>query len=65
MVLIWESLYDIVLDGVVKILRRILGKMEFVVCTWQRSESRFSLSHGRVEWSLGLRIFHTICRVGR
>jgi hypothetical protein len=65
MVLIWESFYVILLDGVVKIIRRILDKIEFVVCTWQRLESRFLLSHGRFEWSLGLRIFHTICRVGQ
>jgi hypothetical protein len=25
----------------------------------------FPLSHGRVEWPLGLRIIHTICIVGR
>jgi hypothetical protein len=25
-----------VLDGVVKILRRILGEIELIVCTWQR-----------------------------
>jgi hypothetical protein len=29
MVVIWEGFYVILLDGVVKILRRILGKMEF------------------------------------
>jgi hypothetical protein len=31
MVLIWENFYAIVLDGVVKILRRILGKMRLIV----------------------------------
>jgi hypothetical protein len=31
MVLIWENFYAIVLDGVVKILRRILGKREVIV----------------------------------
>jgi hypothetical protein len=31
MVLIWENFYAIVLDGVVKILRRILGKMGLIV----------------------------------
>jgi hypothetical protein len=29
--LIWENFYVILLDGVVKILRRILGKMELIV----------------------------------
>jgi hypothetical protein len=31
MVLIWENFYAIALDGVVKILRRILGKMGLIV----------------------------------
>jgi hypothetical protein len=31
MVLIWENFYAIVLDGVVKILRGILGKMGLIV----------------------------------
>jgi hypothetical protein len=31
MVLIWENFYAIVLEGVVKILRRILGKRESIV----------------------------------
>jgi hypothetical protein len=31
MVLIWKNFYAIVLDGVVKILRRILGKMGLIV----------------------------------
>jgi hypothetical protein len=53
------NFYAIVLDGVVKILRRILDKVELIVCTWQRIESRFLLSHGGVGRSLGLRIFHT------
>jgi hypothetical protein len=66
MVLIWENFYAIVLDGVVKILRRILGKMELIVLHLGKDlRVDFSLSHGRVEWSLGLRIFHTICRVGQ
>jgi hypothetical protein len=49
MVLIWENFYVIVLEGVVKILRRILDKMELIACTWQGIESRFLLSHGRFE----------------
>jgi hypothetical protein len=31
MVLIWENFYAIVLEGVVKILRTILGKRELIV----------------------------------
>jgi hypothetical protein len=31
MVLIWENFYAIVLEGVVKVLKRILGKRELIV----------------------------------
>jgi hypothetical protein len=31
MVLIWENFYTIVLEGVVKVRRRILGKRELIV----------------------------------
>jgi hypothetical protein len=50
MVLIWENFYAIVLDRVVKILRRILGEMELIVLHLAKMESRFLLSHGRVGW---------------
>jgi hypothetical protein len=64
MVLIWENFYAIMLDGVVKILRRILGKMGLIVLYLGKDRGWiFLLSHGRVEWSLGLRIINTICIV--
>jgi hypothetical protein len=46
MVLIWENFYAIVLDGVVKILRRILGKMGLIVLHLGKDIEWILLSHG-------------------
>jgi hypothetical protein len=66
MALIWENFYAIVLDGVVKILRRILDVMGLIVLHLGKDlRIDFPLSHGRVELPLGLRIIHTIFIVGQ
>jgi hypothetical protein len=66
MVLILANFYVILLDGVVKILRRILNVMGLLVLHLGKDlRIDFPLSHGRVEWPLGLRIIHTICIVGQ
>jgi hypothetical protein len=49
MALIWENFYAIVLDGVVKILRRILDVMGLIVLYLGKDlRIDFPLSHGRV-----------------
>jgi hypothetical protein len=50
MALIWENFYAIVLDGVVKILTRILGKMGLIVLYLGKDRGWiFLLSHGRFD----------------